>query len=151
MPASLRQMAIRLLARREHTRLELRRKLAAQAESADQLEALLDDLAARRLLADDRYAEQRVNARCGRLGNARLAQELRSSGVEASLIDAALATAGDEVDRARAVWRKKFGAPPADRHEWARQARFLQARGFASDVIARILKDVEDDLDEQHG
>ncbi|MCA0248084.1 MAG: recombination regulator RecX, partial [Proteobacteria bacterium] len=129
MSAELRAQALRLLARRDHSRAELRRKLAARAESAEELDRLLDELAAGKLLSDARYAEQRAGLRGRRLGNARLAQELRTAGVAAELIVDALDAAGDEAARAQAVWQKKFGCLPADRGEWAKQARFLQARG----------------------
>ena len=72
MKGTLRERALGLLARREHSRVELARKLAPHAESAEELEALLDDLCARRLLSDERYVEMRLNARAARFGNARL-------------------------------------------------------------------------------
>jgi SOS response regulatory protein OraA/RecX len=82
----LRERALRLLARREYTRQELSRKIAPLAESAEQLAALLDDLTTRHLLSDERYAEARRNSRAPRLGDARLAYELRSRGVAAELV-----------------------------------------------------------------
>jgi regulatory protein len=56
------------------------------------------------------------------------------------LADADLAELGDELERARAVWAKKFSAAPADAREWARQARFLQSRGFSTEIIRKLLK-----------
>jgi regulatory protein len=141
----LRERALRLLARREHSRSELARKLKGFAESTEAVTALLDDLERGGLLSDARYAEQRAGSRAGRLGNARLAHELRTKGVDEAIIDAALDSAGVETDRARAVWQKKFGALPASREEWARQARFLQSRGFSTDTIRRILDDRDHD------
>lgn len=146
MELTLRERALRFLARREHARAELARKLAPHAESAEQLAALLDDLAARRLLSDERYAEMRVNARSARYGNARLAHELRTQGVADELVAEALADGDDELTRARAVWRRKFGAAPADATERAKQMRFLMSRGFAGETIRRVLRgDFEDD------
>ena len=146
MELTLRERALRFLARREHARAELARKLAPYAESAEQLAALLDDLAARRLLSDERYAEMRVNARSARYGNARLAHELRTQGVADELVAEALAAGDDELTRARAVWRRKFGAAPADAAERAKQMRFLMSRGFAGETIRRVLRgDFEDD------
>lgn len=146
MELTLRERALRFLARREHARAELARKLAPHAESAEQLAALLDDLAARRLLSDERYAEMRVNARSARYGNARLAHELRTQGVADELVAEALAAGDDELTRARAVWRRKFGAAPADATERAKQMRFLMSRGFAGETIRRVLRgDFEDD------
>ena len=111
---SLRARALGMLARREHSRAELARKLAAYAGSDEALAALLDDLEARRLLSDARYVEARLNARGARYGNRRLSQELRARGVDAALVETALAACGDEVARARQVWQRRFGAlPPA--------------------------------------
>lgn len=145
MNESLRGRALRLLASREHSRLELKRKLASHAESGEALEALLDELEKARLLANDRYAEQRVTVRGGRYGNARLAGELRSQGVDDATIANALAQAGDETERALAVWRKKFGSLPQDAQERAKQARFLAGRGFGSPTIRRVLQGTWDD------
>ncbi len=145
MNESLRGRALRLLASREHSRLELKRKLASHAESSEALEALLDELENARLLANDRYAEQRVTVRGGRYGNARLAGELRSQGVDDATIANALAQAGDETERALAVWRKKFGSLPQDAQERAKQARFLAGRGFGSPTIRRVLQGTWDD------
>src|SRR5664279_5893094 len=97
MGSSLRARALQLLARREHARAELARKLAPHAESSEELEALLDDLSARRLLSDERYVEMRLNARGARFGNARLAHELRTQGISDELVSAALADNGDEL------------------------------------------------------
>jgi regulatory protein len=143
--ATLRERAFRLLSRREYSRAELARKLQADAESPEELGELLDALEHGNYLSDARYAEQRTGARAGRLGNARLAHELRTKGVDEAIIGAALDAAGSETERARAVWQKKFGTPPTSREEWAKQARFLQSRGFPTDTIRRILDDRSDD------
>ena len=146
MSGTLRERALRLLARREHARLELSRKLAPHAESAEQLETLLDDLSTRRLLSDERYVEMRLNARSARFGNARLAHELRTQGVAEALVSEALAGSTDELIRARQVWQRKFGEPPTDAGERARQMRFLMSRGFSGETIRRVLRgDFEDD------
>ncbi len=148
MDCTLRERALRFLARREHARTELARKLMPYAESVDAIEALLDDLSARRLLSDERYVEMRMNARGARFGNARLAYELHHQGVSDELVEAALATAEDELTRARQVWQRKFGgkseAPEAN--EWARQIRFLMSRGFSGETSRRVLRgNFEDD------
>ena len=140
----LRQRALRLLAQRDHARAELKKKLAPHAEAGghpeEQLEALLDDLVARRLLSDARYAEMRVSVRGRRYGNARLSYELRQTGVEAEAAEAALAGADSELTRAHEVWIRKFAAPPGDAAERSRQIRFLMNRGFSSDTIRRLLR-----------
>jgi regulatory protein len=146
MEQTLRERALRLLARREHTRAELMRKLKPHAESAEALDALLDDLEARRLLSDERYVEMRLGARAARFGNARLAHELRTQGVADDLVSAALAATEDELDRAREVWRRKFaGKAPEDAAERARQARFLAGRGFSGETVRRVLRGAFED------
>ena len=145
---TLRERALRLLARREHSRIELARKLAAHAESADALELLLDDLTARRLLSDERYVEMRMNARGSRFGNTRLSHEFRTQGVAGELVEAALANANDELTRARGVWQRKFGNRPEalDSAARARQIRFMIGRGFSGETIGQVLGgDFEDD------
>ncbi len=138
---SLRARALGMLARREHSRAELARKLVAYAGSDEALAALLDDLEARRLLSDARYVEARLNARGARYGNRRLSQELRARGVDAALVETALAACGDEVARALQVWQRRFGAlPPAqDAAGRAKQVRFLMRRGFSGETIRRVL------------
>lgn len=116
--------------------------------SARVIKALLDQLAARGLLSDTRYAENRVRARASRYGNARLEQELRQRGVDAEVRAEALASGGDEFERARALWQRRFGKPPADAGERARQMRHLAARGFSGDVVRRVLAAARDASDE---
>ena len=146
MSGSLRERALRLLARREHARVELSRKLAPHAKSAEQLAALLDNLAERSLLSDERYVEMRLNARRARYGDARLAHELRTQGVAGELVSAALAGGQDELGRARQIWQRKFGEQGADAAERARQMRFLMNRGFSGETIRRVLRgDLEED------
>lgn len=148
MSGTLRERALRLLARREHARAELARKLSPHANSAEELGALLDDLVARHLLSDERYVETRMHARSERLGNARLASELRNQGISTALTSAALATCAPELTRARRVWQLKYGSKPGTTGaaEHARQVRFLMSRGFPGEVIRRVLRgDCEDD------
>ena len=143
----LRERALRFLARREYARVELARKLAAHAESARDIDAVLDDLSSRGLLSDARYAEMRVYARSARFGDARLAQEMRAAGVDDTLADEALAGAEDELTRAKEVWQRKYGAGgiPSDATGRARQTNFLARRGFSGETIRRILRGSLDD------
>jgi regulatory protein len=136
----LRVRALQLLTRREHSRAELKAKLATQAESEEEVDTVLDALQAERLISDHRYASQRVAARGSRYGDFRLRQELQRTGVAASDIEAALPEAGDEVTRCRAVWARKFGVLPASAGERARQMRFLQYRGFSGEAIRRVMR-----------
>lgn len=138
---------MRYLARREHSRAELRTKLLPHVQEGEDVEAVLDALAQRGWLSDERAAEQVVQQRRGRFGTQRIAHELRQKGIAESLIDAALPQLREsELEAAREVWRKKFGSLPQDAKEKARQARFLQSRGFAAEVIFKLLRgtDMED-------
>jgi regulatory protein len=128
------------LARREHSRAELRAKLLPHAREGDDVEAVLDDLEKRSWLSDARAAAQLVNFKRARFGTQRIAHELRQKGIAENLISDVLPHLKDtELEAATAVWQKKFGAPPRDQKEKARQVRFLQSRGFSMDVIFRVL------------
>jgi len=136
----LRSRAIKLLARREHTRAELAGKLAPHG-TPEEIETVLADLERSGLLSDARAASAYVRGHAARFGAARLRRTLATRGVAAELIEEQVAGLPDEIDRAREIRTRKFGAAPADAREWAKQARFLQSRGFASDVIRRLLKE----------
>jgi regulatory protein len=140
---SLRARALAWLAQREHSTHELRTKLERWAQmrgrdaSAEGLEALLEALQAAGHLSDSRFVESRVHARAARLGNLRIELELRRNGVQPDEAVRQVLRAS-ELERARAVWARRFGQPPADRAERARQARFLAGRGFSADSIRRV-------------
>ena len=137
---SLKGRALKLLAAREHSRVELERKLAEHETEPGQLQRTLDELAARGFLNEQRVVDSLVHRRAGKLGAGRIAQELRSKGVEAEKVAAAVsALRATEVERAREVWRKKFDALPTDLAERGRQMRFLASRGFSGASIARVL------------
>jgi regulatory protein len=144
---SLRQRALEYLSKREYSSAELAQKLKSYADEADDIPALIADFKMRGWLSDARYAEQMVHARQAKFGATRVAHELREKGVDDTLIAEAVAgLQGSEVERASEVWRKKFKAAPITREEWAKQARFLQSRGFTFEVIKQILnRQVEDD------
>ena len=140
-PLSLKGRALRYLAAREHSRAELERKLAPHAAALDpaELPRVLDELTAKGLISEQRVAES-VLYRRAQLGGARVLHELRAKGLsEQALADAAGQLRATELARARAVWAKKFGAPPQDLAEQARQTRFLAARGFAFDTVRKVL------------
>ena len=141
MTDSLRARAIRLLARREHSRHELARKLAAHAQDSAELESVLDGLEAQGWLSERRVVEQVVHARRRRFGARRIARELTEKGIGEETVAAALKTLEkDEVESARAVWRRKFSQAPRTAADRARQMRFLQGRGFSFDTIMKVLK-----------
>ena len=138
---SLKGRALRYLSQREHSRAELERKLAPHVEEAGQLRKVLDELEARGFIDAQRVAESVLNRRSARLGAMRIRQELQAKGLDADVVSAAVASLrGTELERARAVWQSRFGAPPADAQERGKQARFLAARGFGGEVIARVLR-----------
>lgn len=142
---SLRAKALQYLARREHARAELRQKLLPLTENPEEVDILLDDFATRGWLSDTRFAEQWTHQRGSRYGAQRLRQELRQKGVDSETIAHALEDIADtEEARARLVWQKRFGTPPADMKEKAKQLRFLAARGFSLDVIYKIVGGNED-------
>jgi regulatory protein len=134
---SARAAALGLLARRDYFSAELCRKLLERGFEAQAAAEALEALAAERLLDDARTAERFVAYRAGRgQGPLRIALELRAHGAAAELIDPAIASGPDWRALAREVRRRRFGgAAPADWGERARQARFLQYRGFSSDDI----------------
>jgi regulatory protein len=176
---SLKARALRHLARREHSRAELERRLTAQlsadrraaerarrlgsptlgsstpdataeehplprsdeAEAAEQIRRTLDDLVARGLLSDVRTAESLLAAQGRRFGSRRLKQALQAKGLAPELVRSTVQQSlGTEYERALDLWRRRFGQPPADAKEQARQMRFLAGRGFDGDIIRRIVK-----------
>lgn len=142
--ADLRERALRLLARREHSRAELMRKLEAAGFPREEIGTLLDDLESRNWLSDQRFAESYVVDHRARAGSIKLAYDLRQRGVSDTIIESVLGENRDsELERAREVWRKKFGSTPADMAEKARQIRFLQSRGFAQEIIQKTLRAAE--------
>lgn len=137
---SLRQRALEYLGKREYSYTELGQKLKFFAQETDDISALLDDFKQRGWVSDARFTEQIVHARQAKFGSARIAHELREKGVADHLIQDAIEQVKDhELDNAAEVWRKKFKSVPKSREDWAKQARFLQSRGFGFDLIKKVL------------
>jgi regulatory protein len=149
---SLKGRALRALAAREHSRAELVRKLAHFETTPGELAQILDELTAKDFISEQRVADSLAYRRGAKLGTARVVQELKSKGVDAHAVqEAATALKATEYERAREVWRKKFG-PALAAHSAAlvntdrlKQMRFLASRGFAPEVIRRV---VGGDVDE---
>jgi len=158
-PLSLKARALQWLSQREHSRVELRSKLtraarlrdeAASAEMsagdrATEIDTLLDWLTEHRYLSETRFVESRVHARAARFGQRRIAQELSQHG---AVLDAATAQRlrASEFERAQALWARRFGPEPAaDAALRAKQMRFLASRGFANDVIRRVVRGGDED------
>jgi len=147
-PLSLKARAIGYLSRREHSRAELARKLAPHAESPEQLEQLLDALERENWLSNARFVDSLVHRRAARYGAARVMQEAKGhklGGEQLSELQDRLRES--EPERAREVWRKRFGTPPATPEERAKQIRFMMARGFSRSVIGKVIQGAEDDID----
>jgi regulatory protein len=159
---SLRERALRILVRREYSRLELRRRLLEHAASEEELDALLDTLEQKKQLSDQRYAESRARVLGRKYSSARIGQELRRQGVgDADMAQAMQDARAADLQRARTIWQRKFGSRPSfdlndddsnnasnnassDRTnntaaERARQIRFLQSRGFSFDIIRQVI------------
>ena len=149
MPAlkiSLKARALRYLAAREHSRVELARKLARYAAEGDDVEALLDKLEAAKLLSEERFSESLINRRAARFGNQRILAELQSHQLDETLLSEVKAgLEQDESVRAKEVWRKRFGRTPADAAERAKQMRFLMQRGFSHRAIQAALRNAEEE------
>ena len=144
-PPSLKGRALRLLSQREHSRLELERKLAGHETEPGQLARALDELQARGFISEERVVESVIHRRASKLGTARVRQELQSKGLSAeAMTDALEQLRGTELERAREVWRRKFGEPAAEPRERARQVRFLVSRGFAAEVVRRVVQGADD-------
>jgi len=142
-PVELKVRALRYLARREHSRAELARKLAPYAESAQALAALLDELAGRKQLSDERYAETRAHWLARKYGAAKIRADLKAHGVADAIAERVSSEGEDE--RARAILARKYRQPATTREERARRARFLQSRGFSFETIHRALALAESD------
>ena len=151
--------AVSYLSRREHSQAELKRKLllafAEQAftpdETFDSLEALIDHvlahLAQNNWQSDARFAAQIGKVKGERYGTARIKHTLHQQKKKKEIVDEKLAElAQSELQRAHAVWQKKFGSPPANAAEYAKQTRFMAYRGFSFDVIKKVIqgRDPED-------
>lgn len=170
-PASLKVRALQWLAQREHSRQELRDKLlrllqrsaraaaddpeggtdadacadgAAAMSAADEVDTVLQWLAQNGHLSDARFAESRVHARQSRFGNRRIQQELQQHGVSLDA-DARQALQQTELSRAAVVWRRKYGTPATDAAGRVRQMRFLVGRGFAPDIVRRVVQGLPPD------
>ena len=169
---SLQARALRLLAQREHSRLELERKLqrfiarpdadstdptdptdptestdpvatasAAPHYSAQDLSDALDALQAKGFIQPERVAQSVLHRRAPKLGSQRVLQELRQKGLDEDLIRNAAATLrSSEHARAWAVWQRKFGQVATTPQERAKHMRFLASRGFAAEVVGKVVR-----------
>jgi regulatory protein len=133
----LRARALRLLARRDHSRAELERKLGPHAGSSEVVAAIVEALVQKKQLSDERYAEERTRSLSRKYGAAKIRGDLKAKGVDQDVINRV--STEHELERAVAILRRKFRAPAASREEHARRARFLQSRGFSYEIIRSAL------------
>lgn len=160
----LKQRALKWLAQREHSRMELRGRLlqlceqadrrASQGEAltvetdphsdvpcADEVEPLLDWLESKGYLSDKRFIDSRVRSRQERYGNRRIEHELSQHHLQLDP-QARDALAASELTRAMSIWTRRFGAMPQTAAERARQMRFLLGRGFSAATVSRLWREV---------
>jgi regulatory protein len=168
-PRSLKSRALQLLAQRDQSRLELRRKLLRHARSAtvaaagkgdcddeeadaiEQVETLLGWLEASGFLSDDRFVESRVHAREARFGNLRIRNELAQHALELPT-ELERTLVESELERALAARARRFARAPEDAAERAAQARFLLGRGFSPELVHRLMRRLPQPEDEgAHG
>ena len=135
-----------MLSAREHSRAELERKLAQFEEEPGALVKVLDALQAKDFINEGRVVDSVVHRRASKLGASRIKQELQAKGLEPQAVaEAVQALRASELDRARDVWRKKFGQQPVDAAERAKQMRFLASRGFGGDTIHKVVSGSDED------
>ena len=145
-PKSLKARAVSFLARRDYARTELRDKLLATGATADEVDPVLDDLAAQGYLSDERFAHALVRQKTGGYSKRAIAQTLKAKGVAGEVVTVALDAAdADDATTMVALWRRRFGRAPVNDRERARQVRFLQSRGFGLSAILKLLRDPPDD------
>lgn len=137
---SLKGRALKLLAQREHSRLELLRKLSPHVEDGDDLPAVLDELEKRGFISVERVVESVIRSKAGRFGTARVLHDLRSKGLDDETVrQASEQLRGSEHARAWAVWKQRFGSPAQTPQERMKQMRFLASRGFGGDVVRKVV------------
>ena len=143
---SLKGRALRFLSMREHSRMELRRKLQRHAQEGDDVEALLDSLEQANWLSQERFSESLIHRRSARFGNSRIMAELQSHGVGGeALKELKAGLVEGETARACEVWRRKFGTVALDAEQRNKQMRFLMQRGFSQRAVQVAIKGVADE------
>jgi regulatory protein len=138
---SLKARALRFLSMREHSRLELGRKLSKYAEEGDDVDALLDFLEKNNWLSQERFSESLIHRRAARYGNSRIVAELQSHGINGEALQELKSDLSEsEVERASEVWRRKFGEVATDAEGRAKQMRFLIQRGFSQRAVRAAMR-----------
>ncbi len=141
--SGIRKKAMDLLARREHSEQELRRKLRSREYDADAIDEVLQELISDRLQSDERFTEAYVNHRFNAgVGPLKIRYELRQKGIVDLLADEFLEQLSERWDQLMMQQRvRKYGEViPADYAERMKQARFLQNRGFSPESVMRLFR-----------
>lgn len=139
----VREAAVRLLARREHSALELRTKLARKGWPEADIEQVVTDLAEAGLQSERRFAESFARQRAGRYyGPRRIAAELARRGIDSGLAAEAIESLEiDFAELAAEYCAKKFGAPDGELAfaERARRSRAMYRRGFDTEHVRGLI------------
>lgn len=147
-PLSLKARALRFLSMREHSRLELGRKLARHAQEGEDVNALLDFLEKNNWLSQERFSESLIHRRAARFGNSRIVAELQSHGVAGEALQELKQGLNDsETARACDIWERKFGTVATDPAERNKQVRFLMQRGFSQKAVRAAIKGPVEEFD----
>ena len=153
-PRSIMTRAVDALSRREYSRRDLGRKLAqhlAEGETREEVTEALDRLEELGLLSDERYAEMKVRASAGRMGDLRLRRELRMSGVSDEAIENALAEVEESEEvRAWRIWSRRWSEPPENWKEREKMVRYLAARGFGMSAIQKVIRGEVEPPEDEH-
>lgn len=140
--SSLWASAMNVLARREHSEFELRRKLSLKAEVPDLVDELIEILLEDDLLSDERFAFMLCRSRFNKgVGPVRLEHELNQHQIQPMWAEAAMEKYADAwIDHLQSLNLRKYGElPPEDYKAWAKRARFFQQRGFTPSQIQQAL------------
>lgn len=151
---SLRDIALRMLARREHSRAEVAARLARSGADAEEVARLLDELERLGYLSDARFAQMLVAQKAGRFGRRAIAHALAQKGIAANEARTALddtLQGRDELAEATALWHRRFTAAPRDERERARAVRFLMARGYSLSTALAVMRAARIGSDEAEG
>ena len=145
---SLKGRALRYLSMREHSRVELNRKLSPYAEEPEEVEAVLNWLESSNFMSAERFSDSLVNRRSARFGNQRILAELQTHQLDSVEIQRVKEQLSEtELERAVAVLHRKFPKAPADHEERMKQSRFLQQRGFSGKAIQQAMKMPREDAE----
>ncbi len=145
-PLSLKARAVNLLSRREHSRVELQRKLQPHCEDPNEIVEVINELERQGFFSEERFANSFARNKGSKFGLLRLKQELAGHKLEPQLAEKVLTGLKvTELQRCRDVWKRRFSDPPESIEDKAKQHRFLMQRGFGSDTILKLFRFPDED------